>query len=150
MRIFIISTLAAFFWLTGIVEANAQQKEKFVGRWKTIDDETGKAKSIVELTLRNGKLYGKVVEILNPEKRNKVCDLCSGNKKDKPILGMEIVWDMQWDADDSEWEDGIILDPNKGSEYDCKMWLDESDPNKLNVRGYIAFLFRTQYWYRQP
>jgi uncharacterized protein (DUF2147 family) len=129
---------------------SAQTKESVLGHWKTIDDETGKAKSIVELSIRNGKLYGKVVEILNPEKRNMLCTLCEGNKKDQPVMGMEIVWDMQWDEDDKEWEDGTILDPNKGSTYDCEIWIDKADPNKLNVRGYVAFFFRTQNWFRQP
>ena len=47
-----------------------------------------------------------------------------------------------------EYKGGTILDPQKGKEYDCKIWLEEDDTNKLNVRGYISFLFRTQNWYR--
>jgi uncharacterized protein (DUF2147 family) len=43
---------------------------------------------------------------------------------------------------------GKILDPGGGSEYNCKIWIDEDKPNILNVRGYVAFFFRTQYWVR--
>ncbi|UTW64044.1 DUF2147 domain-containing protein [bacterium SCSIO 12741] len=124
----------------------AQTPDEVLGRWKTIDDETGKEKSIVELYKENGKLYGKVVKILNPDKVDAKCDKCEGELKDKPILGMVIVNDMEWD--DDEWDDGTILDPNKGSVYDCKIWLDEDDKNTLYVRGYIGFLFRTQNWIR--
>jgi len=125
----------------------SQNADDVLGKWKTIDDETGKAKSIVELYKgSDGKLYGKIVKILNPDKQNAVCDKCEDELKDKPIAGMVIVKDMEWDED--EWDDGTILDPNKGSYYDCKLWLEDGEMDKLNVRGYIAFIFRTQNWYR--
>ncbi|TRZ43635.1 DUF2147 domain-containing protein [Robertkochia solimangrovi] len=129
-----------------IMSAINVYSQDIFGKWKTIDDETGEAKSIVELYKENGKVYGKVVEILNKAKKDNVCDKCEGAKKDKPILGMVIVEDLEQDGD--EYEGGTILDPNKGKVYRCKIWLDEDDPNKLNVRGYIAFLFRTQEWFR--
>lgn len=125
----------------------SQKADDVLGKWKTIDDETGKAKSIVELYKgTDGKLYGKIIKILNPDKQDAVCDLCEDELKDKPVLGMVIVKDMEWDED--EWDDGTILDPNKGSYYDCKLWLEEGEMDKLNVRGYIAFIYRTQNWYR--
>ena len=127
----------------------SQNADDVLGKWKTIDDETGKAKSIVELYKKDGKLYGKVIKILNPDKQNARCDNCDDDddRKGKRSLGMEIIRDMEWD--DDEWEDGTILDPNKGSVYDCKLWIESDDPDKLYVRGYIAFVYRTQYWYRQ-
>ncbi|MEM6720646.1 MAG: DUF2147 domain-containing protein [Bacteroidota bacterium] len=117
-----------------------------VGKWKTIDDETGEAKSIVEIYQQNGKIYGKVVDILNPEKRNGLCEKCSGARKDKPVLGMQIINGLE--KDDDEYSGGKILDPEKGKEYRCKIWLDEDDSDKLYVRGYVAFFYRTQNWYR--
>ena len=59
---------------------------------------------------------------------------------------MEIIRDME--RDDDEWDDGTICDPKDGKVYDCKFWVDGDDPNKLIVRGYIAFFYRTQYWIR--
>lgn len=117
-----------------------------VGKWKTIDDETGEAKSIVEIYQQNGKIYGKVVNIINPEKRDGLCEKCKGDRKNKPVLGMQIIDGLT--KDDDEYSDGKILDPEKGKEYKCKIWLDEDDRNKLYVRGYIAFFYRTQNWYR--
>ena len=74
-----------------------------VGRWKTIDDETGKVKSIVEVTEVNGTLQGKVVEILHSDRGpNPVCDKCDGANKNKPVKGMTILWGLKKDGDISE------------------------------------------------
>lgn len=116
------------------------------GKWKTIDDETGEAKSIVKIYQKDGKIYGKVIDILNPAKRDNLCVKCKGDKKDKPVLGMVIIDGLSKNG--NEYKRGTVLDPEKGKEYSCKIWLDEDDNNKLYVRGYVAFLYRTQNWYR--
>ena len=120
------------------------------GKWKTIDDETKKAKSIVEIYEQNGKLYGKILELYRgpDEDPDPVCDECEedDDRYNQKVVGMEIIREME--KDDDEWEDGTILDPKNGKVYDCKLWVDEDDPNILNVRGYIAFFFRTQTWLR--
>jgi uncharacterized protein (DUF2147 family) len=126
-----------------VITATAQD---VTGKWKTVDDETGEAKSIVEIYKDNGKIYGKVVEILNPAKKNAVCDKCPGADKGKPIWGLVIIKGLEKDGD--EYNDGTIMDPNNGKVYKCYIELDGAD--KLNVRGYVGFsLFgRTQTWSR--
>jgi len=124
-----------------IFSANAQS---IVGKWKTIDDETGEEKSIVEIYKKGDKYFGKIIDILNPEKKKKNCIKCSDYRKDQPVLGMEIIKDLK--QDDNEFEDGTILDPENGKIYDCKIWL--KDKNTLNVRGYVMFFYRTQEWIR--
>lgn len=116
------------------------------GKWKTIDDETGEAKSIVEVYQQNGKVYGKVIEILNPAKKNSTCDNCEGENKGKPIQGLVILRDLKKDG--NEYSGGTILDPTKGKVYKALIALEE--PNKLKVRGYIGFslIGRSQYWER--
>lgn len=115
------------------------------GMWKTVDDETNRAKSHVKLYVENGKLYGKVVKLLEEGKGpNTLCTECKGDRKDRPIEGMIVLEGLEKDGD--EWEDGTILDPANGKEYTAKVWLD--DEGNLKVRGYIAFLYRTQTWYR--
>jgi uncharacterized protein (DUF2147 family) len=116
------------------------------GRWKTIDDETGKAKSIMEIYQQNGKIYGKVQRILTPGEENSKCTACTGNLKGKPIKGMIVLKDLTKDGE--EWSGGTIMDPNNGKTYKCYLTLEEED--KLKVRGYIGFslIGRTQYWYR--
>ncbi|UOB17178.1 DUF2147 domain-containing protein [Abyssalbus ytuae] len=131
------------FFLGGISFLNAQS---IFGKWKTIDDETGKARSIVQIYEEGGKVFGKIVDILQEEKKNKKCIKCKGEKKDKPIMGLVIMEGLV--LNDNTYEDGIILDPGRGKEYKCKIWVDEDDSDVLNVRGYIAFLYRTQQWIR--
>ncbi|MBM55558.1 MAG: hypothetical protein CMB32_03265 [Euryarchaeota archaeon] len=129
--------------------SNLFAQSPIVGKWKTKDDETGRIKSIVEITEKNGMYYGTIVELfrLPDEDQDPYCDKCDDDRKDKRILGMEIVRDMQLN-DDWVWADGTILDPKKGSVYDCEMWFEEGELNTLKVRGYIWFVFRTQEWYR--
>jgi len=129
----------------------ATNAQDIFGKWKTIDDETGDAKSIVEIYKKNGKAYGKVVELFRKpdEDQDPVCDDCDedDDRYMKKVRGMEIIRGLE--QDDDEWEDGTILDPKNGTVYDCKVWVDEDDPNKLQVRGYVLFLYRTQTWIRQ-
>lgn len=131
-----------FVAVAGIFSVNAQ----VTGRWKTIDDKTGDAKSIVEIYEQNGKIYGKVVEILNPARKNSKCDKCDGADKGKPIEGLIIIKGLKKDGE--KYTDGDILDPQKGKLYSCTIKLDGKD--KLDVRGYmgISMLGRTQVWHR--
>ena len=113
------------------------------GRWTTVDDNTGKPRSVVEITERNGKLSGRIVDMHDKSKIDKLCDKCPADRHNQPLVGLEIIRDMV--RDDDEWEDGTILDPETGKVYDCKLWLEDG---KLQVRGYVAFFFRTQTWVR--
>jgi len=119
-----------------------------VGRWKTIDDETGKVKSIVEITQStNGTLQGKVVEVLQSDRGpNPTCDKCSGANKDKPVKGMTILWGLKPDGD--EWSGGTVLDPAKGKTYKSKLEMLEGG-RKLGMSGCIAFICRQQVWVRE-
>lgn len=113
------------------------------GRWKTIDDETGKEKSIVEIFKKsNGKYYGKVVELLiQPKDPN--CSLCTDDRKGKPVLGMEVIRNLQ--KNDDEFDGGTITDPKTGKTYKCTI---KKEGDKLIVRGYIGFslIGRNQTW----
>ena len=119
-----------------------------VGRWKTIDSETGKAKSIVEISkAANGSLNGRIVELLNPSKPNPVCDKCKDDRKGKPITGMEIIRGMKADGANA-WAGGTILKPDEGKVYKSKMQLLEGG-KKLEVSGCVAFICKEQVWVRQ-
>ena len=122
------------------------QNNSIVGKWKTIDDVTGKAKSIIEIYEKSGKIYGKVIDILDAAHRNDLCNDCSGEDANKPILGLTVVKGLSKDG--SEYNSGKILDPKNGKLYKCLIEHEGSD--KLKVRGYIGFslLGRTQYWHR--
>ena len=119
-----------------------------VGKWKTIDDETGKAKSIVEITeASNGTLQGRVIEILSSDRGpNPTCDKCSGANKGKPVKGMVILWGLKPDGN-GKWVGGTVLDPAKGKTYKSKLEL-KSGGDKLGMSGCIAFICREQTWVR--
>ncbi len=119
-----------------------------VGTWITIDDETGKKKSKVELYKKDGTLYGKIVYLYPREGRedNPKCTKCTGDRKNQPIVGLQIIRGMKWDGD--EWEDGTIVDPENGKIYTCGIWLEDDNPDKLYLRGYSGPFYRTQTWIR--
>ena len=127
----------------------AQAQDSPVGRWKTIDDATGKVKSVVEIQQsRDGSFAGRVVEILDTKDGpNPACDKCKGKLKDKPIKGMTILWGLKADGK-GKWSGGHVLDPENGKTYKSKLELLDGG-RKLGMSGCIAFLCRQQVWVRQ-
>ena len=120
-----------------------------VGTWTTIDDATGKPKSVVEISESNGELSGKVIEVLQSDQgTNPLCKACEGERKDQPVTGMTIIWGMKQDGD--RWEGGKILDPKTGKVYGCILTPTDGG-EKLQVRGFKGFslLGRTQTWIRK-
>ena len=119
------------------------------GKWKTVSDKTGKETSIVRIWKENEKLFGKVEVVLPQEGQNPnpLCHKCEGKKKDQPITGMTILWDLT--QNEEGWDGGYILDPDDGKAYNCKVRVVDKG-NKLEVRAYIEFslLGRTQTWQR--
>ncbi|PWJ41994.1 DUF2147 domain-containing protein [Sediminitomix flava] len=116
-----------------------------IGKWKTIDDETGKARSIVEIFEKNGKVFGKIAELLDDDP-SKVCDKCPDDRKDQKIVGLEIIRDMELE-EEGLYEEGEILDPANGKIYGCILKVSESG-EKMEVRGFLGFslLGRSQEW----
>ena len=57
-----------------------------VGVWRTIDDKTGKEKSLVRITEVNGEFRGTIEKLFREphEDQNPNCDKCSGEKKINP------------------------------------------------------------------
>jgi len=121
------------------------------GLWHTIDDETKQPKGEVRITDNNGVLSGVVVRALKEDPKAKtVCDLCTDDRKDQKIIGMQILRDLTREGKEADYTwagKGTILDPNNGKVYDVKMVPVEGG-KRLRVRGYIGPFYRTQYWER--
>ena len=117
--------------------------QEVVGDWLTIDDETETKRSVVRIYEEDGKLFARVIKIFPKEGEpdDPVCIACKGERKDQPVLGMVIMWDMKPDGD--KWSGGRILDPEKGKTYRCKIWPEDG---QLKVRGYVGPFYRTQTW----
>jgi uncharacterized protein (DUF2147 family) len=137
------SVILSIVFTCFILSAFAQRTSP-IGKWKTVDDNSGKTKSVVEIYEKGGKLFGKVLELFDPEKPDPACEECDEDdpRHNQPIVGLEIIRNMER-GDNEKWEDGDILDPENGKVYRCKIWVEEGN---LQVRGYIAFLYRTQTW----
>ena len=71
-----------------------------VGYWKTIDDKTHQARSIVRIVEINGELRGTIVKLLAPPKDDPdpICEKCTGNKKNKSVRGLEFLWGFKREA----------------------------------------------------
>ena len=120
-----------------------------VGVWKTIDDKTKTERAQVRITESGGVISGKLEKLLAADaKQDAVCDKCSDDRKDKPMVGLEIVRGVK-KGDGEMWEGGTILDAAEGKVYKVRMTPIEGG-KKMEVRGYVGMpmLGRTQTWVR--
>lgn len=117
------------------------------GEWKTVDDATGKPKSIVSIREQNGTLYGTIEKLFDPPVPHPTCYLCSGAMKDRPLVGLQVLWGFRQVG--SQWLGGRVLDPETGKIYRAAVSLEDGG-KKLRLHGYIGIpLFgRTQHWLR--
>jgi uncharacterized protein (DUF2147 family) len=142
----LLSTILAGVVLAAPLAVFAQTSP--VGLWKTIDDETKQARSLVRITEKDGVLSGKIEKILDAGKADAKCVSCTDARKDQPIQGMTILTGLK--KFDAEWGEGEILDPNNGKLYKSKAKLIDGG-KKLEVRGFVGVsLFgRSQVWVRE-
>lgn len=128
-----------------IVSNTCFAQKSLLGKWTTIDDVSGKARSVVEIAEKGSMIFGKIIRLYpDPgEDPDPVCDKCpeDDDRYNKKIIGLEIIRNMKWS--EGELTEGSILDPESGKIYRCKIWLEGSD---LQVRGYWGPFYRTQSW----
>lgn len=136
--------LSAGCGLLLLAVAQAADLHSPVGQWRTIDDQSGKPKSIVQVTEKNGVLTGNIVELLEGA-AEKTCSKCEGTLKDQPLVGMKILWDLKKEGD--QWTDGKIFNPADGGTYASKARLTNGGET-LEVTGQWMFLSRQQQWQR--
>lgn len=119
-----------------------------VGNWHSFDEKTGELKSLIVIVETGGVLNGRIDKLLRKEADQKgVCKECTDDRKDKPMLGLEIIRGAKQVEGKEVWEDGKILDPENGKNYTLRLTPIEGG-KKLEVRGSIAFFGRTQTWAR--
>ena len=143
--------IKSLFALSAIVFCSlATAQMSPVGRWNTVDDKTGEIKSEIQITDNAGVLSGNVAKLLRKDaKQDEVCDKCSDDRKDKPILSMQIIRGAKKAENKDVWEDGKILDPENGRNYTLRLTPVDGG-KKLEVRGSIGPFGRTQTWVRVP
>jgi uncharacterized protein (DUF2147 family) len=140
-----VSSFVVLIFLLAVAPALAAESP--VGKWKPVDEKTGKVQSEVEIYEQGGKIFGKIVSLTEPNDEKtgkpKTCVKCSGADKDKPILGLVIIRDLSPGGE--RYKGGTIMDPEDGKVYRAEIWVEDG---KLKVRGYIAFFYRTQTWFK--
>lgn len=114
------------------------------GRWKTLDDETGRPMSVVEVSTTGGKLSARVVETLNePDAK---CTECSGADKNKPVIGMRVLWDLT--LKNGVWSNGSGFKPSTGDSFKARSVVPSADGRTLEITGCKLMFCRTARWVR--
>lgn len=158
MKIIILSFnflyVICFFITTSLSAQTSFNGKDNTGVWKTIDDETGVTKALVEIYKEGTKYNARIIKLLDEQTlinagekyfKDIVCKNCPlEHGKNEKLLGLEIIWNME--KTKKKYKGGEIMDPADGKTYSCTMWME--DKNTLKVRGWLAILYRTQTWYR--
>jgi uncharacterized protein (DUF2147 family) len=120
-----------------------------VGTWRQFDDRKGDLRSIIRIEQVGEELVGTIEQtFLRPnEPERPTCDVCPGEFKDKPIVGLRFLWGLKGNG--RQWGGGRVLDPEDGKIYRVKLTLSD-DGRKLEVRGYVGLSMfgRSQTWVR--
>lgn len=152
MTIAIVMLAAAMFPARSHAQVTA---DKIIGYYLTFDDETGAEKSQIQIyKATNGKYYGKIVWLKEPNKNGKpkIDDKNPDAKlQGRPIMGLLLLKDFTFNKDDNEWSDGTIYNPTSGKTYNCYMNFETA--TRLKIRGYIGAswmgLGKTAYWTKE-
>lgn len=118
-----------------------------VGLWRSIDDNTGQARTEIRIRAGSSGALTGVIEkaiIASPEP---LCTECSDDRKDKPKLGMEIIRGAQKVEGKDVWQNGKILDSDNGRSYTLRLTPIDGGA-RLGVRGSFGPFGRTQTWVR--
>ncbi len=153
-----ISILAVFVALlfAGSISAN----DKVLGKWLTAG-----GKSHVELTKCGDAVCGKIVWLkaptytadADPVKEGKVkagdakvdTENPDASKRTQPIVGLTFLTKFKYNADEDEWANGEIYDPESGKLYVGELKMEGNDTLKLNGHLKISrWLGKKQTWTR--
>jgi uncharacterized protein (DUF2147 family) len=140
-----ISALMLSCFMTPFAIANSP-----VGQWHTLYEKTGELKSMVIIFEQQGVVKGRVEKVLRKDADPAAkCDKCSDDRKNLPVVGLEIIRGAKKASGKNVWEDGEILDPENGKTYSLRLTPIENGA-KLEVRGSFGPIGRTQTWVRVP
>lgn len=132
--------------LSALLAASALAQTSAVGEWQYVD---GAKTTFIKTFEENGQLKATIEKVTNTGKDDPsaACGKCTGDNKDKPMKGLQILWDTKKDGDN--WKDGKLLDPESGRIVAGKVEVADGG-KKLNVKGSVAFISKTQIWTRLP
>ena len=137
-RIFILSFLLLF------INTLAKAQPDPIEHVRYNEAKTGK---IQIYKARDGKFYGKIVWLAEPDRDGKPkLDINNPNKtrRNEPLIGLVALKSFQ-KTEDGVYDDGTIYDHKNGKTYDCTMKLKGG---VLDVHGYvmISLIGRSEKW----
>jgi len=138
------TNVAVLTMLSAMLAVPAFAQNSAVGLWKNV--EPNKV-TMIRTYEEGGHLLGKVEKVLKNDVEDKEakCVKCKDENKDKPMAGLQLIWDMRKDGE--KWTGGKLLDPETGRVVNCK--LETADGGKkLVVKGSVAIMSKTQTWTR--
>jgi uncharacterized protein (DUF2147 family) len=132
---------------------HVQSPDSVVGKWWNEEKDAH-----IEIYACDGKLCGKIIWLKEPNfpdndpkgmggKPKTDRENPDASKRERPILGMNIVWGFA-PSGENLWEGGFIYNPRDGKTYKCKLTLE--NPDRLKVRGFIgvSLIGKTNIWTR--
>lgn len=138
-KIILAAALAAIAF-----SASAQDMKSPLGKWKTLDDKTDKPMTLTEVYMaKNGTMAAKIIENLGLPA---TCTTCSGEHKDKPVVGMVTLWNLK--EKNGVWSDGNGYKPSEDTKFKAKSIKLVDGGKKLEVTGCKAIFCRTATWVR--
>lgn len=131
------------------INNNLNKKNKkmpsIVGQWTSLDSNTNKPATLIEIYYQNGLYYGRIKSLSKKSNHIRRCTMCPGKLKNKPIIGLNILWNLRKVSKNKY--TGIILNFNQGKTYKCNVFLS-TDGMRLKVQAWILLFHRSTIWYR--
>ena len=141
-KLLVTAVFAAASFATSLAMA---QTNPLLGKWKTLDDESGKPMTISEFYMaKNGKLAAKIVENLGlPE----TCTGCSGENKNKPFVGIVTLWNLS-PTSNGKWGNGNGYKPSEDRHFKVKSVELIDSGERVRVTGCVLFICKNAEWVR--
>jgi len=136
----------AVFILMAVSGFSIAADQSIVGVWSLPilkGKDKGRERSQVEIFEKDGIYYGKIVKLVTVP-ANSLCTKCKKDRKDKPLMGMLILWDLKKEA--GRYAGGKIYEVEEGTEYKCS--ITQMAPDKLKITACLLFLCESHYWTR--
>ena len=139
-KLILAAVLSAFAF-----SASASNPASPIGKWRTMDDETGKPMTVTEIyQAQNGTLAAKIVENLGLPA---TCSECSGANKNKPFVGIVTLWNLS-PTSNGKWGNGNGYKPSEDRHFKVKSVELIDNGERVRVTGCVLFICKKAEWVR--
>jgi len=105
----------------------------------------GKERLQVEIFEKGGAYYGKIVKLAPGVPADALCTKCKKDRKDKPLMGMLVLWELKNEA--GRYVDGTVYDVDEGKDYKCTATVAAQDKLKITA-CILSLICESHYWTR--